>query len=156
MPPKKDSHKALEEYALKILGGKRYSMREMQEKLEKRIKNPKHSGTDEDIYSIIEKLKKYKYLDDEDYAAVYISDQLKRKPQGLRLLKTSLSLKGIPAEIVARALDGKEIDEITLAASAAEKKKRSLGKFAPQVQREKLYRFLLSRGFNTETILRVL
>jgi regulatory protein len=150
------TNKTLMEYALKLIGKRRYTVRELREKLEKKIRDPRINVEFEEIEKVISRLQEYGYLNDLDYTGAYIRDQLARKPQGIRLLKTSLSQKGIPSEIINSAIDTQKIDELELAGKAVSKKQKSLQKFSQQARREKLYRFLLSRGFNMETITKII
>lgn len=131
-------------------------MRELREKLEKKVRDPRMQAEFEEIEEVIPRLQKYGYLNDLDYTGAYIRDQLARKPQGIRLLKTNLSRKGIPSEIINSAIAAQNINEAELAGRAASKKQKSIRKYSPQVRREKLYRFLLSRGFNMETITKII
>ncbi|MFA5829370.1 MAG: regulatory protein RecX [Candidatus Gracilibacteria bacterium] len=114
----------------------------------------------EDITKIIQRLTELGYLNDEDFARIYIGSSLRRKPQGLRLLEMNLRQKGIDESTFATALKlasvENQFDESDLAQDAADKKLRTLSKLPPNKQKEKLYRFLASRGFSMDSIMKVL
>lgn len=105
------------------------------------------------IDQIISRLKDLKFLNDEEFVALYIRDQLARKPQGIRLLKNSLTKKGIAAETISNAIQAASIDETQLASTAIHKKSKSLASLPQKKREEKLMRFLLSRGFSINTVL---
>lgn len=114
----------------------------------------------EDITKIIQKLTELGYLNDEDFARIYIGSSLRRKPQGLRMLQMNLRQKGIDESTFATALKlasvENQFDESDLAQDAADKKLKTLSKLPPNKQKEKLYRFLASRGFSMDSIMKVL
>lgn len=114
----------------------------------------------EDITKIIQRLTELGYLDDEDFARIYIGSSLRRKPQGLRMLQMNLRQKGIDESTFDAALKlasaENQLDESDLARDAADKKLKTLSKLPPNKQKEKLYRFLASRGFSMDSIMKVM
>lgn len=122
--------------------------------------NAKIPSNPEDITKIIQRLTELGYLNDEDFARIYIGSSLRRKPQGLRMLQMNLRQKGIDESTFATALKlasvENQLDENDLAQDAADKKLRTLSKLPPNKQKEKLYRFLASRGFSMDSIMKVL
>jgi regulatory protein len=155
----------LMDYALYLLGRQRYTVSEMGKKLFARLvkKNVQQGfesvGIDEQIATIISRLIELKLLDDYEYATLYIQDQLRRKPQGLSLLKRNMTQKGLSKEIISKAItetvDNPTAKEFTLARQAANKKLKTLTKIPPQKQRKKLVRFLFSRGFSPSVAIKV-
>lgn len=166
-------------YALKLIEKRMYTVRGMREKLKSKeralkvqetsnkagsadAKTGKKRGESaetqvgiEEIEQVISKLKEYKYLDDGEYAGAYIRDQIARKPQGIRLLRMNLSKKGVTSEVIVKAITEYNMDEMEIALRAVSGKRKALTKYPQKTRREKLYRFLLSRGFNMETVLKV-
>jgi SOS response regulatory protein OraA/RecX len=116
----------------------------------------KECVTKEDIEAIIARLKVYKFLDDEEYATLYIRDHSQRKPQGLMMLKMNMMAKGLSKEIIARALESASYDEFNQARAAAIKKLQTLTRFPVRQRKEKLTRFLASRGFSSGAIAQAL
>jgi regulatory protein len=52
------------------------------------------------IEEILKKLKKYKYLDDQEFASWFIKSKTGSRPKGLRLIKIELKRKGISQDII--------------------------------------------------------
>jgi len=158
-----EPRKLLMNYALKLLGGRRYTTAGLQKKLNEKIKKLKLDASEdarssEDTARVIERLKELRLLDDGEYANLYIEDQLRSKPQGTRMLKMRMAAKGLPKDIIGRALANYEAaggDETKLARAAAAKKLKTLGGLPPQKKKEKLARFLAARGFGTRSIMAV-
>lgn len=163
-------YKNLLEYSFKLLTRRRYSIHEITNKLEKRailITNPQadtpttpepmpQETISEVIKRVIERLINYKYLNDREYTQLFIQDQLNRKPQGIRLLQEKLKHKGIAKAIVQETMANINPNELEQAKIALEKKKKTLKSSSIQNEKEKLFYFLVSRGFSTSTILTIL
>jgi regulatory protein len=165
---KKREQPSLLQYALWLLGRQRYTRSGIRQKLmEMSKKKSPVTGSqsdsqiaEEEISAVIERLEDYGYINDKQYAEFYIHDQLLRKPQGIRLLKRNMAGKGLSKEIILKSL-GRNADtsaekEIEFAMLAAKRKLKSLEKNPPEKKREKLARFLFSRGFGTDTVLQIL
>jgi regulatory protein len=160
---------SLMDYALYLLGRRRYTVAGMQKKLSARVvKISRQSQTDpqinpeeksENIPAVIARLQELKLLNDEEYAQLYIHDQLLRKPQGIRLLRQNMTRKGLEKEVIQKAVsetsDDLSATELALAERAAKKKLKSLAKNSSQKQREKLARFLFARGFSSSVAYKV-
>src|SRR3954452_18156002 len=85
--------------AVKLLAAKPRSVRELRERLLEKV------WTDETIVdAVIEKLKEYKYLDDEQYAHDLAISKLRQKPQGKRRLQQTMSQKKLDKEVVEAAI----------------------------------------------------
>ncbi len=132
------------EQAYSYLGYKSRTEKELRQKLT-------NSGYPEDITEkVVELMKKYNYLNDEIYAKSHIKDRIKFKPSGKRLLKYELSQKGISEEIVQKAVEETDIDELEMAVSILEKKSKGKN-LSDRKQKEKLYMYLIRKGFDYET-----
>jgi len=90
---------------------------------------------------VIEKLEGYKYLNDEEYAKMFVSD--KRNAKGKMMLKQLLIKKGISKDIIENTLENLNQDEEIIV--ICEKYMKNKDKTSENKQ--KLYRHLLSRGF---------
>lgn len=111
----------------------------------------------EEITDIVKDLSERKYLDDEEFARWWIEQRMTFRPAGRRLLKMELQQKGVEEEVVEKILGDKEI-KISgegLTRTVAEKKWKVLGRLPSQEAREKLVAALARRGFDWETIKRV-
>lgn len=176
---KSGKQKPLMDYALYLLGRKRYTVAEMQKKLSARLIKIADPESIEKIPAVIARLRELNLLNDKEFAELFIRDQLQRKPQGLMLLKQNMTQKGIEKELINEAINNfitaadhnnpidtnnstdrsnpsdRTTKEFTLARLAAVKKLKTLTKIPPQKQREKLVRFLFSRGFSPSIAIKV-
>lgn len=91
-------------------------------------------------------------LDDARYARVYAEYRLKTAPRGKMLLTQELKQKGVAPETIAETLA--DFCEEELIDEVARRKAASLPPaLSPEKRREKLFRFLASRGFAVGTIM---
>ena len=99
------------------------------------------------IENIIQKLKEYKYLNDEEYAKSFISTY--KESKGKLWIKQQLFSKGINKHIIS-----KHINEMDTQQESIEKlvDKFLKGKEKDQKTKEKLLRNLLSKGFTYEEV----
>lgn len=142
-----EAQKKLLHYAGRLLARRNYHSVTLREKL-----TQKEIGTLEDVETIINELTECKYINDSDYLRYYINDQLMLRPQGIRLVRQKLFKRGIKGSRVEQELEKHKPHEKELAQKAAEKKLRIL-KDLPEYERgQKLFRFLISRGFDIDTV----
>ena len=161
--PSSTPNKRIFNYACWLLARRRYGIKEFQGKL-----NKKFPEQPEATALIIELFIARKYLDDHEYARLYIQDQIRRKPQGLRMVKQKLRQKGIAETTFNSALQSLTQGDQTsslepqipnedeLIQQAISKKSRTLKTTSPLQQKQKLYRFLVSRGFKQSSIMNAL
>lgn len=105
---------------------------------------------DEAIESAILKAKEYKYIDDNKYVQAYIDTYSKSK--GKLLIKRNLLQKGISVDLIDKYLKEVE-DDLESVVNIANKYLKA--KQGQKNIKEKLYRFLLSKGYSYETISKV-
>ncbi len=135
--------------AVKLLAAKPRSVLELRERLLEKL------WTDESIVdAVIEKLKEYKYLDDQQFARDLAVSKLRQKPQGKRRLQQSLSQKKLNRETVDQAIISAfeklpETDQIDL---AIEKRLRLKGKPETRDDLKKFYDHLMRQGFGFDLI----
>jgi len=97
------------------------------------------------VDEIIGRLKERGFINDAEYAVRFA--EAKQTKYGMRAIKSKLAGKGVASE----HLDSLETpDQTELARALAQKYMRS--KPADRKTMQKLYRFLLSKGFNYDTI----
>lgn len=101
--------------------------------------------------SVTSKLKKYKYLNDKEFAAWWLSSRNRSNPRGRSLTKLELARKGIDKNIV-ESLIANGPQENVLAQRALAKKLKSWQKLGPLELKKKVYQYLGSRGFTFEII----
>lgn len=98
------------------------------------------------VYYVIDKLKEYDYINDEEYARRYLESCSDN--QGKRLSEYKLMMKGVRKEDIAKAYGGVEIPAKENAAKMAEKHIRN--KERTKENLAKTYRYLIGRGFSYE------
>lgn len=131
--------------AVKLLAAKPRSVGELRQRLLEKL------WTNEEIVdAVIEKLKEYKYLDDEQFARDLAVSKLRQKPQGKRRLLQTMSTKKLDRDIVDAAIE-KAFDEIP----ESEQIDAAIAKYVrlkglPQTREEtkRLCDLLLRRGFD--------
>jgi regulatory protein len=135
--------------AVKLLAAKPRSVLELRERLLEKL------WTNEEIVDgVLEKLKEYKYLDDQQYARDLAVSRLRQKPQGKRRLKQSLSQKKLDKEIVDQAIVAafEKLPEDELIDQAIEKRLRLKGRPETREDVKKFYDHLLRQGFGFDLI----
>lgn len=104
--------------------------------------------SDKAIQNAITKLKNYGYINDDYYAKTFA--EIYGKSKGKKYLQRELTLKGVNAEIVSQTLESQN-DTVACKEQCA-KKLKNMQLPLSQKDKEKVYRFLLSRGFDFSTI----
>ena len=135
--------------AVRLLAAKPRSVGELRERLLEKL------WTDETIVdAVIEKLKGYKYLDDEQFARELAISKLRQKPQGKRRLQQSMSTKKLDKDTVANAISDafEKLPEDELIDLAITKRLRSKGKPETREDAKKFYDHLLRQGFGFDLI----
>ncbi|MBI3955893.1 regulatory protein RecX [Candidatus Gottesmanbacteria bacterium] len=101
------------------------------------------------IDRVLTRLRELGYADDAKFVSWWVDQRQSHKPKGARLIARELKAKGI-------SLDIDTHDEVALARRAVEKKLLLWHKLPKLEQKKKLYGFLGRRGFDGETIHRVI
>jgi regulatory protein len=105
------------------------------------------------IEDALEKLRYYKYVDDEQFARMFTNDRMNLKKLGQRAIKQELRMKGINKEIIDEVVEEicEEETELSQAIELAEKKARTLSsKDDFYKQRQKLLQHLVRKGYSFE------
>ena len=121
------------------------SVKEMREYLAKKNAAP------EIIEKIINSLKEKKFLNDENFARLWIVNRARLKPKGKLLLKIELRQKGITDELIKKVLDEvqEEIpDELFQAKELIAKRMERVEGLPRQEIYQKVGGFLSRRGFS--------
>ena len=142
------------EYAVKSLGSKMKSVRDLRRKMAERAA-PGEAGV-EAMDAVIAKLKDLRYLSDERFAADYTRLRKENEKFGMRRVQQGLMQKGIAQELtqstLATAYD--EVDEVALAKQYVDRKRMKKPEGEKEVARA--MRRLVAAGFSTRTIWKVL
>jgi regulatory protein len=98
---------------------------------------------------IVGKLKEYKYIDDENFARVFVQSRVRNKPRGKKVLISELISKGINRDTAQRICDEEIVDEMKLISDTFEKKYKGK-KF--DINDQKMIGFLMRKGFTWDLI----
>lgn len=151
-------YEKLMQYSFRILSKKSYTVSEIRKKLLKKAGDLDSAceGTsiqpEETVEIVIERLKVLSYLNDEEFVRSYISQRMRLKPKGQSLMRYELKVKGIDKSLLEKVFDEVEVDEVSMAKEALEKKKGRWQKLTEKDQTRKAYQFLTSRGFKADAI----
>ncbi|MDO8621470.1 MAG: regulatory protein RecX [Candidatus Levybacteria bacterium] len=138
--------------ALKFLSYRPRSEKEIRDKLFQK-KTPQDL-----IEKIVSKLKEQKFINDEEFAKLWIESRNRSKPRSLRLIKLELKRKGIEGDIIDKMTndEGLMIKDLESAKKLVAKRMARLKGLDRQKIYEKLGRFLASKGFGWDTIKQVI
>lgn len=143
----------------KILSSAHYTLgRKMHTALEVRQKLLQKYPNNKDIVeTVIKECEEVNLINDEKYAEEFIRSRLSLKPKGKKMLFFELKKKGISEEIIEEVLANiKDDDEENNAERIALQKIKVLsGEKDIHKKREKIFRFLVSRGFDFSLAKRV-
>jgi len=146
--PAKISHQQAMNTAVRILTHRDHSKFELRQKLRQR------GFTSKVIDTVMVACERFNYINDHRTARVYIS-QLKRKCFGKRYIRMALKKKRLSGKAIENILleNYPEADEHENAGKLLEKKMETFEREADlKKRREKIYRFLYSRGFSPALI----
>lgn len=133
--------KALEK-SFRLLGIRPRSQKELEKKLEEK-------GFDQKIIQkTLKRIIELGYLDDEKFARAWLEAR-KLSGKGKFIVQRELRKKGVDEELIKKILEEyKEEDEFERVLELAEKKIKTYKNLKPFEQKQKLARFLASRGFS--------
>lgn len=130
---------------------------EKMDRTESQLRNKLRQGFYEEdlIDDAIAYVKKYHYIDDNRYAQTYVRYQKERKSK--RQIKMDLMQKGVDREIIEQAIEAEyePESEQELILKWIEKRKYKIGE-SDIKEKQKMYQFLMRKGFRSEDILHVL
>jgi regulatory protein len=135
--------------AVKLLAAKPRSVGELRERLLEKL------WTDSGIVDrVIEKLREYKYLDDEQFARDLAVSKLRQKPQGKRRLQQTMSRKKLDEDVIENAVAQafETLPEDGLIDVAIAKRLRLKGRPETREDTKKFYDHLLRQGFGFDLI----
>ncbi|MFN4146830.1 MAG: regulatory protein RecX [Runella sp.] len=129
-----------------------------QERTVKEVRQRLHEWqlTDDEIGPIIEELQAQNYLNEERFARAFAGGKFRTKKWGRLKIKQEMKLRGLSNDLIQRGLseiDGDEYEQ-TLR-DLLEKKARTL-RGEPLTVKQKLLRFALSKGFESDIVWAVL
>jgi regulatory protein len=102
---------------------------------------------------IIDSLKRDKFINDEEFVRMWVHSRLSAKPRAWRVVKQELKQKGIGEELIENLPGLPSQNDFNSALLLAEKKLRTIHDLSDKYKvREKLGRYLASRGFDWDTV----
>lgn len=108
-------------------------------------------GADESLSNeVLKHLKEHRFLDDKRFVEAYVQGKLRIKKWGRQKIKAAIFQKRIDAKLIQEGIYAFISDDEyqQVIESLIERKKRELSSEKnPQIKKQKLMRFLLSRGF---------
>ncbi|MCP4649894.1 MAG: regulatory protein RecX [PVC group bacterium] len=137
-------------YAFRLLNFRLRSKREVKNKLKSKD-FPTHI-----IKEVLDFLVDLRYVDDLNFAQLWVSSRLRTKPRSKRFLRYELLKKGVNKEIIETVLAPIDsAQEITIAREAAENKMRTLKKLDKAVIKRRLFGYLQRRGFSAQITIQI-
>lgn len=138
--------------AIRFLNYKQRTEKEVYRKLKS------HKLSDESINKIMLFLKEFKFVNDENYAKLFVESKKLLKPEGRRTVRIKLAQKGIDKELSEKSVSENysEEEELIKAKELYDKYRKKVRGKNEADKKQKCYRFLLSKGFTYDLINRVL
>lgn len=148
---KKEEQFRANNYALNLLSFRARSEKEIYDRMLQKGYEPSV------IANTIHYLKEQRYLNDKDFAEMFIKDKFELNRYGRNRIKTELLKKGVSKELVNDLME--EVihpdREYETARELAEKKMKSYQKDSKNAQHRKLSGFLLRRGYSYDIVSKV-
>lgn len=143
---------SLKKKALDILARKRITEKEIRQKLQ--TSKPGSNHTDK----VLGMLKEHGLVDDYNFAVSLILSSLAGSPRSKRYIRQKLYEKGVPPEIIDRAMADElgDYDEFAAAKKIGEKKYKTVQHLPQLKAKKRVADFLQGRGFNWDVINKVL
>jgi regulatory protein len=132
-------------YSLRFLSYRQRSEKEVRDKLIAKQVDPQI------IEKIILKLKEKRFINDEEFARMWVENRLRFKPRSARLIEMELKQKGISQEII-NNIDLAKDNDLTSAKKLVKKRIEKHKNSPKQEIYQKLGQYLASKGFNWDTI----
>ena len=138
--------------ALKMLGGRELSERQVRQRLARR------GFQDDEIDAAVARLVQDRSLDDERAARAMAHAETSLKKRGRLRVKQRLQAAGIAPAVVQRAIDQtfESIDADALMTAALNKRLRGRERIVDDREFQRLYRYLVGQGFEPDRILALL
>jgi regulatory protein len=138
--------------ALKMLGGRELSERQVRQRLARKKYEP------DDIEAAIARLVRDRSIDDDRAARAMVHAETSLKKRGRLRVKRRLETAGIAPAVAQRAIQDafQTIDAEALIAGALQKRLRGREQIADDREFQRLYRYLVGQGFEPDRVLALL
>lgn len=144
----KDSLEKAKNYAFLLLKFRPRSEKEIYQRLKRKRFDEKI------IQETLAFLKDKDFLNDNYFARAWMESRLK-KPFGIRRIKEELKLKGIDKEIIENSIEEikKNYSEEEVVREIVRQRFSRLKNLEPQKARQRLFAYLMRRGFSVEAVI---
>lgn len=145
-------------YCLSLCVKKRYTEFAMIEKLKKYLEklSLEESISKELSERVLSRLKELNYINDRDFVRDYFLEKSRLKAKGKFKIINELKVKKIDTDLISEVLSEIDFDETEILNSLFQKQISKLKNLPQNKQKEKLFRFLLQRGFSQVSIYNLL
>jgi regulatory protein len=144
----------LHEYAIKALGRSMRTESELHRLMKARVE-PGPQG-DAVIATVIARLKEYGYLNDQTFAETYARLRQENEKLGARRVRQSLNQKGVAAATVNEVIDARYADTNEEALAREHLERKRIRKPTNEKETARVLRRLVSAGFSTGVIYKIL
>ncbi len=151
-PPRKDTPENQEKafnYSLKYLSFRARSTKEISDYLQRK------NFLEDTINSALKRLTDLKFINDEEFARLWVESRQKHKGKSKFILKMELQQKGINSQTIETILSEAKND-IDTAREIFEKKKIKLIGLSSEVFKKKMATYLGGKGYSWDIILKLL
>lgn len=107
---------------------------------------------DEVIEHVLERVRSWRYVDDEDFARRWVENRGQHRPRGARLLAQELRSKGVDPAVASEAIADAGLDEAADALDLARQRAARLADLDEPVRERRLGAFLARRGYGYDII----
>jgi len=144
----------LYDYAVKALGRHMRTEAELRRLMHQRVEPGEHGEAT--VTAVVKRLREYGYLNDSAYAETYARLRQENEKFGARRVRADLRQKGVGAELTEQTIDARygETNEETLARQHLERKR--IKKPENDKETARVVRRLVTAGFSTATIYKIL
>jgi regulatory protein len=149
---------------LRLVSIRPRSIRELTDYINKKLK--KSGPYNQDLFQkVLFRLMDLGYADDYKFALWWAEVRFRVKPKGEYVIRQELNQKGVTREIIDQVLENLnrlseeesgQKSEVSAAMKASQKKLKIIKNLTYNKQKQVLYRYLMQRGFASETILSVI
>lgn len=138
--------------AIRFLNYKQRTEKEVHRKLKS------HKLSDESINKIMLFLKDFKFVNDENYAKLFVESKKLLKPEGRRTVRMKLAQKGIGKELSEKSVSENysEEEELIKAKELFDKYRKKVRGKNEADKKQKCFKHLLSKGFSYDLIREVM
>lgn len=129
-------------YSLKFLSYRIRSEKEVRDALRRK------KVSIETIEKIIEKLLELRFINDIEFAKLWVEQRTRIKPRSRYVIKMELQEKGIAQSIIDQSLASTEKNELQTAKELVKKYQRRFARYDKDQQKKKFFQLLQRRGFS--------